>query len=181
MLMQKIQLPNYPTDIPDDSEVRDFALPGGRYARVCMTLARELQNNVAHFILYAQAFEMNADGSFAPARGGFPSRTNETGHSIIATAYNKAIKLDDAWVEVFEEFNPMYPGNVEIVQERPTDPADYETRVWVQPESKMLKYAEGFADIVARTKVVDLIELIEASDVHSGVAFRNLRQNQGVV
>lgn len=173
-MYQQIQLPTYPTTLPDDVEVRDFALDGGRYARVIMELRREVHNNVEHFVLYGQAYEMDASGNMVQAPVGYPSRSAQTPHSVIASAVGKTVFMDDAWCHHSENFNPMYPGDTVEVNEVPTTPGThYGQTVFCTADGKVYKWTEGFADIVARTKIEDLLIVLNTSAVRSGFGFRN--------
>ena len=175
--MKSMKLPKYPRELPDDVEVRDFDLGGGKYARVIMEARREVHNGAEHFVLAAQAYEMTKSGEFKAAPLGYPSRTQSTEHTAIASDMGVTIDLDDAWVFVASDFDPKEPGETPVVKLIPTEPADkYGDQVYVTGKG-MYQWAEGFADIVARTKAEELQTVLKTSDLRSGFAFRNRRKN----
>lgn len=175
--MKTTKLPKYPRDLPDDVEVRDFDLGGGKYARVIMEARREVHHGAEHFVLAAQAYEMSKSGDFKAAPLGYPSRTQTTEHSAIASAMGVTIDLDDAWVLVSVDFDPVEPGDTPVLKAIPTAPADkYGDQVYVTGKG-LYKWTEGFADIVARTKAEELQTVLKTSDLRSGFAFRNRRKN----
>lgn len=180
--MKPMKLPKFPRELPDDAEVRDFDLGGGKYARVIMEVKRENHNGVDHFVLYGQAYEMDKSGNFKQAALGYPSRSAQTSSSVIASALGRTIEMDDAWVELPMNFVPgseYADPNVEIVNTgRPTAPgANYGDKVYSTKDLKVYQWTEGFADVFARTKVEDLKIVLKNSEVHSGFAFRK-RRNQ---
>jgi len=194
--MNPTQLPTYPTNLPDDVEVRDFDLGGGVYARVRMEIRTETQETIPHYVLYAKAFQMDAAGNFVQAPHGNPSASETTRHSIPASAMGRTVEMDDAWVQFSGNYAPAHmmsdqPEGVSIpgtattpegasfpvteVDTLPTTPATYGTVVWVRDVQKLYRYMEGFADSTARAKVEDLQTTLRTSDVRAGVGFRNRR------
>lgn len=177
--MKQIKLKTYPKTLPDDAEVRDFDLGGGKYARVIMQVKREVHNGVDHFVLYGQAYEMDKNGNFKAAPLGYPSRSASTSSSVIASAIGRTIEMDDAWVEVAINHQPggdLADGVKDINTGKPTKPgSEYGETVYSKKDQKAYRWTEGFADIFARTKVEDLLVVLKTSDVHSGFAFRKNR------
>jgi hypothetical protein len=175
--MKSTKLPHFPSALPDSTEVRDFDLGGGKFARVIMELARENHNGAEHFVLYAQAYEMDKSGHFKTAPLGYPSRTAQTGHSVNASAIGQTIDLDDAWVEYPMDYTPgdiVDPPVVEIATGKPDTPGtQYGETVWSKKDQKLYRWAEGFANVIARTKVEDLQNILKTSALRSGLAFRN--------
>lgn len=177
--MKSVKLPNYPKNLPDDAEVRDFDLGGGKYARVIMEVQKSSDpGGVMFLVLVAQAYQMTSKGQFVTAPLGYPSRSGSTSHSVMLSSVGKTIELDDAWVESPETYDPT-TGDLPVHQTRPTESGTaYGEKVWVESEQKVLRWAEGYADIVARTKVEDLLNVLKTSDVRSGFAFRNRRNKE---
>lgn len=169
--MKKIQLPNYPQSLPSHIDVRDFDLEDGRYVRVFMELDTEVK--VGHFHLSAQAYEMTADGNFVTAPNGYPSRTERTTHTVIASALGDTAQLDDDWVRHDGQVSPETVIELQHVDQRPTEPAsEYGVLVWDTTHNHAWRWAEGFADGTARAKVQDMLAILASSTVRSGLGFR---------
>lgn len=168
--MKRIQLPTFPTNLPSHVEVRDFEVDG-RFVRVIMELDTEVKAD--HFHMKAQAYEMTAEGHFAAAPLGYPSRTVQTTHTVHQSALGDTQELDDAWVRHTGTFSPMDAPEVPHVTEQPTTPGtEYGQLVWDSVRSHAWRWAEGFADGTARSKVQDLGKVLNTSAVRSGVGFR---------
>lgn len=168
--MKKIQLPGYPETMPSHIDVRDFDLGDGRYARVIMELDTEVKAD--HFHLKAQAFEMDADGSFKAAPLGYPSRSGTTTHTVAESSLGDTQELDDAWVRHTGDVDPV-ALELPHVEGRPVDPgSEYGQLVWDPGRGHAWRWAEGFADGTARAKVEDLIKVLNTSAVRSGLGFR---------
>lgn len=181
MEIKQTKLKTYPKILPDDVEVRDFDLGGGRYARVIMEMRKEfISRGEEHFVIHAQAYEMDKHGNFKAAPLGYPSRSPSTAHTIQASDLGRSINMDDSWVQVASDFDPDNPiDGIEVVTKIPTAPAkEYGVSVFHKPSLTMYRWAEGFADIVARTKIEDLQRVLTTSPIHSGFAFRNSANRQ---
>ena len=169
--MQKIQLPNYPQTLPSHVDVRDFDAGNGRFARVIMELDTEVKAD--HFHMKAQAYQMNADGTFATAPLGYPSRSNQTTHTIPASALGDTMELDDSGVRHTGDVSPETLLSIPHVTAKPTEPgSDYGSLVWDSTRDHAWRWAEGFADGTARSKVNDLLNVLNTSVVRSGLGFR---------
>jgi hypothetical protein len=168
--MKKTTLPGYPESMPSHVDVRDFDLEDGRYARVIMELDTEVKAD--HFHLKAQAFEMNADGTFKAAPLGYPSRSGSSLHTVPESALGDTMELDDAWVRHTGDVDPV-ALELPYVVERPAEPgSEYGQLVWDTSRDHAWRWAEGFADGTARAKVQDLIKVLNTSAVRSGMGFR---------
>lgn len=175
--MKPCTLPQFPTNLPDDVEVRDFDLENGQYARVIMEIRREVHNGAEHFVLAAQAYEMDAAGNFKAAPLGYPSRSKSSEHTVMSSAMGSTINMDDSWAFVPGNFDPNNPGDVPVLDSVPEEPGDkYGNKVYVTGLG-LHKWTEGFADTVARTKAEDLQNVLKTSDLRSGFAFRNRRRH----
>ena len=169
--MKKTTLPNFPENLPSHVDVRDFDLEDGRFARVFMELETEVK--AGHFHLKAQAYQMNADGSFANAPLGYPSRTGQTTHTIPESALGDTMGLDDGWVRHTGDVSAETVLGLPRVQERPKEPgSEFGSLVWDEVRSHAWRYAEGFADGTARAKVADLQNILATSTLRSGFGFR---------
>lgn len=167
--MIKIKLPNYPEKLPSHMEVRDFQLDDGKFARVIMKLSE--QPTIGHYHLEAQAYEMSEDGNFVQAPLGFPSRTEKTEHTVIASALGDTIDLDDNWMRY--EGSVLEPNTLTQVTSRPTEPGEfYGQKVWDTSRQHAWIWREGFADSTARAKIQDLIQILNTSGIRSGFGFR---------
>ena len=172
--MKSVKLKTYPKSLPDDVEVRDFDLGGGKFARVIMEAKREVHHGEEHFIIQAQAYQMDKNGQMVQAPLGYPSRSNSTRHSVQASDMGATISMGNSWAEVAKKFDPEDPGDIRTVKKVPTQPGEtFGEMVWVTDEQKVYRWAEGFADTIARTKVEDLQKVLKTSDIRSGFAFRN--------
>ena len=176
--MKSTKLPKFPANLPDDAEVRDFTLDGGKYARVIMEIKRSRDaGGVEHLELSAQAYEMDKSGNFKQAPLGYPSRSATTVHTVNLSAVGKTINIDDSWVESARSYDPT-SGELVEVSEVPQLGSHYGQEFWVTSKQRVMVWTEGFADIVARTKVEDLMNVLKTSDVRSGFAFRNRRNKE---
>lgn len=166
--MLHITLPNYPKTLPSNIDVRDFDLEDGRHARVVLELNPVA--NMGHFSVSAQAFEMDAAGSFVPAPLGYPSRCSGSTHTIIESALGDTVELGDAWVRHGGQADP---ATLAAVTAKPiTAGAAYGDLVWDSGRNHAWRWAEGFADSTARAKVQDLLNVMNSSTVRSGLGFR---------
>ncbi|WP_396616808.1 hypothetical protein ACHZ97_04320 [Lysobacter soli] len=171
MSITRTTLPNFPADLPSHVDVRDFALGDGRFARVIMELDTAAKNG--HFHLKAQAYQMNADGTFAVAPLGYPSRSNQTEHTVIESALGDTQDLDDAWVRHTSTDIDPNALQLAVVTERPSEPgSEYGQLVWDSVRGHAWRWQEGFADSTALAKVQDLINVLNTSSVRSGLGFR---------
>lgn len=176
--MKQIKLPKFPANLPDDAEVRDFALDNGKYARVIMEIRRTKDaGGTDHLELSAQAYEMDKSGNFKAAPIGYPSRSASTTHTVNLSSVGKTINIDDSWVESPRTYDPTI-GELTEVSGVPELGTHYGQELWVTSKQRVMVWTEGFADIVARTKVEDLINVLKTSDVRSGFAFRNRRNKE---
>lgn len=178
MAIKETKLKTYPQNLPDDMDVRDYNLGGGKYARVIMEASRDTYNGVTNFVLFGQAYELDKQGRMVQAPNGYPSRTSRTPHTVPESAMGLTIELEDAWVMFAGDFDPENPGDVATVDTKPEEPGDkYGETVWCEEDQCLYRWTEGFADIVARVKLNDLLTVLKTSDLRSGFAFRN-RRNQ---
>lgn len=176
--MKATKLPKFPANLPDDAEVRDFALDGGKYARVIMEIKRTRDaGGTDHLELSAQAYEMDKSGNFKQAPLGYPSRSATTFHTVNLSAVGKTINIDDSWLESPRSYDPT-TGELVSVSAAPSTGTHYGQELWVESNHRVMVWTEGFADIVARTKVEDLMNVLKTSDVRSGFAFRNRRNKE---
>lgn len=182
MNLIKIQLPGYPTDLPNNVEVRDFhEQDSGVYMRVVMEI--DLTVKADHFHMEAQAWEMHEDGNFKQAPLGYASRSNTTKHTVHQDNIGDTIEMDDAWVRhtgdiTAEMLNamPRFDGKPNWKGEK------YGDLVW-DPTAQGgagqgWRWQEGFADGTARAKVENLLRVINTSDLRSGFAFRKKAETQ---
>ena len=172
--MDKIQLPSYPQDIPDYIEIRDLT-DGSDYYRVKMVMAPSAV--AGHFEMRAQCFEMNSDGSFKQEPNGAPSRCSETSHTVSMDAIGDTMELDDAWTRYVGEVTPDMISAMSTSDGKPSEPGvSYGDKVWDPTadagNGKCWIWTEGFADVVARTKVEDMRRVLRTSNIHSGFPFR---------
>lgn len=172
--MQNIQLPSYPQELASHIEVRDYR-DGDQFFRVKMIL--NLVPQAGHFELKAQCFQMNEDGSFMQEPNGGPSRCSETPHTVPVDALGDTVELDDAWVRYTGSVSPDMLLSMVKSQGQPTDPGQsYGDLVWDEianvGNGKCWIWAEGFADIVARTKVEDTRRVLRTSNIHGGFGFK---------
>lgn len=172
--MKKIELATYPTQLPNNVEVRDYDMEDGTYFRVIMEV--DPNTKLDHLHMTAQAFEMNADGSFKQAPNGYPSRTRSSTHTVLADSLNDTIFMDDAWVRhVVAAGSTLDPValNLPTVTARPTEPGtEYGQLVWDSSAMHAWRWQEGYADGVARAKLQDIQRIMRASNVLSGFGFR---------
>jgi hypothetical protein len=176
--MKSTKLPKFPANLPDDAEVRDFALDDETYARVIMEIKRTRDaGGVDHLELTAQAYEMDKSGNFKTAPIGYPSRSATTTHTVNLSAVGKTINIDDSWVESPRSYDPV-TGELASASDVPELGTHYGQELWVVSKQRVMVWTEGFADIVARTKVEDLLNVLKTSDVRSGFAFRNRRNKE---
>ena len=168
--MIKITLPNFPSNLPSSMEVRDFQMDAGKFARVIMELTEQPING--HYHLRAQAYEMTEDGNFVTAPLGYPSRTEKTEHTVIASALGDTIDLDDAWVRY--DGSVIDPLEFTQVSSKPNQAGiNYGDRVWDTTRQHAWIWKEGFADGVARAKIQDLQIVFNTSHIRSGFGFRS--------
>ena len=176
--MKSTKLPKFPTNLPDDAEVRDFDLGGGKYARVIMEIRKTRDaGGTDHLELSAQAYEMDKSGNFKAAPLGYPSRSATTVHTVNLSSVGRAINIDDSWVESPRSYDPI-TGDLTAVKDIPQLGSHYGQELWVESKQRVMVWTEGFADIVARTKAEDLLNVLKTSDVRSGFAFRNRRNKE---
>lgn len=169
--MQRITLPNAPTQLAANVDVQDFDLGDGRFARVILEVNPEVVND--HLVMRVQAYEMTADGQFKMAPNGYPSRSRSTTHTRNATELHDTLEMGDAWVRHTANFDPTNPSDVETVQGKPTDPAAaYGVVVWDAEAQKLWRWSEGWANAIAKTAVTELLQVLATSAVRSGIAFR---------
>lgn len=172
--MKKIELPTYPQNLPSHAEVRDYDMEDGTYFRVCMELDTTIK--VGHLHIKAQAYQMNADGTFFQAPLGYPSRSGESIHTVAADSLGDTIEMDDAWVRhTVAAGGTLDPVSLELptVTERPTEPGtEYGQLVWDSTRQHAWRWAEGFADGTARAKLQDVARVVRSSNVLSGFGFR---------
>lgn len=172
--MNKIQLPSYPQDLANHIEVRDYQ-DGEDFFRV-----RMMFNPVpvaGHFELKAQCFHMNEDGSFKQEPNGGPSRCSETPHTVPVDSMGDTIELDDAWVRYTGTVTSEMIMGMAKSNGRPVEPgSSYGNLMWDETadagNGKCWVWAEGFADIVSRTKVEDMKRVLRTSNIHSGFGFK---------
>lgn len=69
--MERITIANRPTNLPPTAAIHEFEHEGVK-GRVIMQLGSPVND---HLLFTAQAYEMQADGSFVMAPTGYPSRT----------------------------------------------------------------------------------------------------------
>lgn len=175
--MKAIKLPKFPENLPDDAEVRDFSIDG-KFARVIMELRKVRDTGgTEHLELSAQAYEMDKAGNFKTAPLGYPSRSASSTHTVNLSAVGKTINIDDSWIESAQTYDPT-TGTLPTVTGVPEVGNEYGQQVWNSTAQRVLTWTEGFADIVARTKVEDLMNILKTSDVRSGFAFRNRRNKE---
>lgn len=176
--MKSMKLPKFPANLPDDAEVRDFALDDGKYARVIMEIKRTRDaGGVDHLELSAQAYEMDKSGNFKQAPLGYPSRSATTVHTVNLSAVGKTIDIDSSWIESPRSYNPS-SGELVSVGTLPETGTHYGQELWAESKQRVMVWTEGFADIVARTKAEDLMNVLKTSNIRSGFAFRNRRNKE---
>lgn len=172
--MKIVQLATYPASLPSHVEVRDVDMEDGTFFRVVMELDTAVK--IGHLQISAQAFEMNADGTFKQAPNGYPSRSGGSIHTIPADALNDTVCMDDDWVRhtpvSAETLDPVALG-LDVVEGRPTvSGTEYGQLVWDSARQHAWRWAEGFADSTARAKLQDVARVVRSSNVLSGFGFR---------
>ena len=182
MNLIQIQLPGYPTGLPENIEVRDFhEQDSGVYVRVVMEI--DLAVKAAHFHMTAQAWEMSADGSFKQAPLGYASRSNSTTHTVHQDTIGDTIEMDDAWVRHTGEVTAEMLNTMPRFDGRPNWRGEkYGDLVW-DPTAQggagqAWRWQEGFADGTARAKATDLLRVLATSEMRSGFAFRKKTETQ---
>lgn len=182
MNLVQIQLPGYPTGLPENVEVRDFhEQESGVYMRVVMEV--DLSVKADHFHMTAQAWQMNDDGTFKQAPNGYASRSNTTTHTVHQDSIGDTIEMDDAWVRHTSDVTaddlmtmPRFDGRPNWKGER------YGDLVWdptaQNGAGQAWRWQEGFADGTARAKVENLLRVLNTSDLRSGFAFRKKEEPQ---
>lgn len=165
-----INLPNKPADLPRTTDIRDFEIAEGKFARVILELDVGLRDG--HFVMKAQAYEMNADGTFVMAPNGYPSRSNSTDHVVNASALGDTVLLADAWCRFTGICRPDEEG-LSVVDAKPDEPGQhYGAKVWDSARQHAWVWTEGLATSTARAKLQDLENVLATSNVRSGIAFR---------
>lgn len=170
--MEQITLPNRPQNLPASVAVLEFEHEGV-LARVILTLSDRVENDNLQFT--AQAYEMNADGSFKAAPNGFPSRTANTTHTVLASGLtvSKTATLEPGWIKHF------VPGQAGMTAENLPEGAialselpalgNVGDLVFVDPW--LWKWDEGIALHTAKLKVEELTSILGNSRVLSGLGF----------
>ena len=176
MKLVQIKLPGHPTNLPENVEVRDFhEQDSDTYMRVVMEI--DLSVKADHFHMTAQAWEMNADGTFKQAPNGYASRSNTTTHTVHQDSIGDTIEMDDAWVRHTGAVTPEALQSIPSFEGRPNWKGDkYGDLVWdptaQSGAGQAWRWQEGFADGTARAKVENLQRVLGTSDLRSGFAFR---------
>lgn len=182
MKLIQIQLPGYPTDLPENVEVRDFR---DEETGACMRVVMEIDLAVMaeHFHMTAQAWEMNEDGTFKQAPNGYASRSNSTKHTVHQDSIGDTIEMDDAWVRHTGSVMPEDLKAMPHFDGKPTWKGErYGDLVW-DPTAQggagqAWRWQEGFADGTARAKATDLLRVVATSEMRSGFAFRKKTETQ---
>lgn len=174
--MEQITLPNRPTNLSPKVEVLEFAHEGIK-ARVILSLDDSLNNG--HLLLQAQAYQMTDDGGFVSAPNGYPSRTSNTTHTVLATSLgSKAVPnthtLTPGWVkhlppnQTAVSVDNLPEGSV-VAETLPVS-ASVGDLVFVEPY--LYRWDEGIATATARSKVEELLMILANSAPLSGLGFR---------
>lgn len=176
MKLIQIQLPGYPTDLPENIEVRDF-LDEDTGVRMRVVMEIDLTVKADHFHMTAQAWEMNEDGTFKQAPNGYASRSATTSHTVHQDDIGDTIEMDDAWVRHTGTVTPQELMTLPQHDGRPNWKGErYGDLVW-DPTAQggagqAWRWQEGYADGTARAKITDLLRVLATSDMRSGFAFR---------
>lgn len=177
--MQKITLPNRPTQMPATSALREYRLPNGKPVRVIIDSHQSpFDENGAPIppdmmVLYAQGYEMTEDGHFAVAPDGRPSRTRRTAHTVQRSAIGDTRSLKAAWVrhapvsQTTITPETMPPGSYTGA----TLPAKgtHEGQI-AYVGGKFYEWTDGETERVARGKAENMGSIIDNSAVLSGMA-----------
>lgn len=172
--MKQIQLPSFPTGLPENFEVRDFE-DAELFFRVVMELEQTVRND--HFHMTAQCFEMNADGTFKQAPLGYPSRSNTTTHTVHKDDLGDTVEVDDGWCRFTGEVTPEMLLVLPHCAGKPAQAgAEYGQLFWdgsaQAGAGQAWVWREGFADSSARAKIENMQAILRTSAVRSGFAFR---------
>lgn len=175
--MQRVQLPFYPANLPPTLEVRDFE-DEGAYFRVVMEISPVITND--HFVMTAQCFQMNADGTFMQAPNGYPSRSNSTTHTVHRDDIGDVVEMDDAWCRHTATVTAEQLLTLPQSNGRPTEPGThYGALCWDETAQagagQAWVWKEGFADSTARAKIEDMKKVLRTSAIHSGFAWNRVR------
>lgn len=168
--MERITLPNAPTDLSPMDAALDYRFDGDRYARVILEI-REGEND--HFEIKAQAFEMSADGYFKTAPKGYPSRTGQTTPTIPRSSLGDTATLAPGWVRVPPQTQQVInadnlPEGVTVADTLPAA-GNIGDRVYVEPT--LYEYSKGEARRIAEGKVAELMQVLQNSPVLSNLGF----------
>ena len=167
--MERINLPGRPTALSPMDACIDYQT-GEIFARVIL----EVEVKDSDFVVWAQAYQMTADGHNVRAPKGYPSRSARTPHTIPKDAITYGIKT---WVPGWIQMVPP-PGVVYSPESLPEGAAVADVRplngmigqmTYVEPF--LYLYSPGVLREIAEVKVGDLLAVIASSDVLSGIGF----------
>jgi hypothetical protein len=174
--MKRVTLGNRPVAVQPGTRTEDFDTGVGNFVRVSM---KKVEAQSDRLTLSAQAYQVNAEGSYVPGPDGRPSRTQDTTHSINITGFygeDRTHTLDPGWVRVVGDYDE---ANFESTALRgtaiPVGEPDWATNPTGQffntATSKGYRWDEGEALRIARSKAGDMQSIIDGSSIIAGIEF----------
>lgn len=173
--MERVTLGNRPATLPPRCKIEDF-LHDGKYVRVSLKLREGTVEN--HFILDAQAFEVDANGLNVVGPDGRPSRTSNSGHTIETTSIGDTHTLNPGWVRIVGDYdaNTFEPTAVRGTGGKPTEEPEISTnptRQFYDTDSG-IGYRwddEGESLRICKSKVLEMCNIIRNSAPLAGIDF----------
>lgn len=154
--MERITLPNAPIGLSPMDACLDYSFGDGKFARVILEMVEDIND---HFRIKAQAYEMTADGNYAPALKGYPSRTKQTNHTVARSSFTaRTATLAPGWIILSPTsqtvWNPeSLPEGCTVVESLPATGTPGQ-QVYLDPN--VWGWSIGVARQIAESKVEEL-------------------------
>lgn len=170
--MERITLPNAPTDLSPMDAALDYSFGDNKFARVILEMS---QSDNDMFIIKAQAYEMDAAGNYAMAPKGYPSRTRQTTHTVAASSLGDTATLVPGWVRMAPPNKVNYAMDSESLPEGTQQldalPATGNAGEHVMVGDTLYAWNIGVARQVAQGKVEELEQTLRVSVPLSNMGF----------
>lgn len=160
--MEKVSLPGLPERRAADYMLSEFDPP--RYARVIYT---PQESKPDRKVIEAQAYEVRADGEFAKAPNGMPSRTPGTNHVIAMSGVGDTHTLTAGWVRVVGKYSqtPLMdqsplPEGTQVLTQKPSSGQEGDL---IYVNETLYRWDIGMVESVMRAKAQELSDLIRNS------------------
>ena len=171
--MQEVVLGNRPVQQAPMSKLLDFEHEG-KHIRVSIKLS---QADPVNLVINAQAFEVDANGVNITAPDGRPSRTGDTGHSVIMSALGDTHTLKPGWTRIVGQYDQeSFEASAPRGTEKPVAEPDWATNPTGQFYNTATDQAwkwdsEGEVFRLAKAKVEEMMNIIRNSAPLAGLDF----------